>query len=142
MSAKLAEISEIYNKTAAFFGEDGKKVGPDQLFTIVSSFIDSFKSAAGELSKKQEEKEKKLKREEAKLKREKELMAKKSQSQGGKETVGKQLLISDIETAREHNDAAVNELMAALGDGQIFKLRRAKQNSKLQLDDPKSPLPT
>lgn len=83
MSAKLAEVTEIYNKTAAFFGEDGNKVGPDQLFTIVSSFIDSFKSAASELSQKREEKEKKMKREEAKVKREKELMAKKLQSQGG-----------------------------------------------------------
>jgi hypothetical protein len=50
-------------------GEDPKKTTPDQLFGIVSQFIDLFKAAAVELQKNRIESEKKQKREEAKQKR-------------------------------------------------------------------------
>jgi hypothetical protein len=43
MSRKLAEVNEIYSKAASFFGEDAKKVAPEQFFTIVTSFIENFK---------------------------------------------------------------------------------------------------
>jgi hypothetical protein len=43
MSQKLVEVNEIYGKVATFFGEDPKKTAPDQFFSVISSFADSFK---------------------------------------------------------------------------------------------------
>ena len=43
INTKLTEVNELYNKVALFFAEDPKKTPPDQLFSIITQFIEIFK---------------------------------------------------------------------------------------------------
>lgn len=69
MNKTLNEAVEVFEKTAAFLGEDEKKVQPEEVFGMLYMLQERMNNAIKELENHKVESEKQVKREAAKLKR-------------------------------------------------------------------------
>ncbi|XP_067938496.1 disheveled-associated activator of morphogenesis 2-like [Watersipora subatra] len=62
LEEKFKEMQERYTKVTTLFGEDPKKMTPDEFFGIFDQFLQSFNESAGQNRRRQKKKEEELKR--------------------------------------------------------------------------------